>query len=119
MGANISSVDLKKNLESQISGIGVLNIKKAFTCTGAEFEISWIKNGGNKPQFQIDASKLVGNEASGEVHTEQDGGIIYGPLSGEFLQLAKTTSQVCFFRTIWHHDPRTTLLRRHFKVVMS
>jgi len=100
LGANISSVDLKKNLESQISDIGVLKIKKTFTCTGAVFEISWIKNGGNKPQFQIDATKLAGNEADGIVNTEQDGGIIYGPLSGEFLQLAKTTSQVSLFITI-------------------
>ena len=94
LDANISSVDLKKNLESQIEGIGELKVQKSFTCTGAEFEITWIKNGGNKGQFEIDITNLIGHEKAGSVETIQDGRVIYGPLSGEFLQLAKSTPQV-------------------------
>ncbi|XP_066933159.1 fibrocystin-L-like [Clytia hemisphaerica] len=94
LDANISSIDLKKNIESQIEGIGELKVQKSFTCTGAEFEITWIKNGGNKGQFEIDITNLIGHEKAGSVETLQDGGVIYGPLSGEFLQLAKSTSQV-------------------------
>ena len=74
--------------------MGEIHVKKSFSCTGARFDITWIRNGGNKPQFEIDISMLVGNQVTGHVQTIQDGGIIYGPLSGEFLQLAKSNSQV-------------------------
>ena len=80
-----------------MQGIGEIGVKKSFSCTGARFEVTWIRNGGNKPQFEIDVTGLVGNQVTGDVETIQDGAIIYGPLSGEFLQLAKTTPQVWDF----------------------
>ena len=96
LDSNISSIDLAAALESQIEGMGALEIKKSFTCPGAEFEIKWIENGGNKPQFSINGDNLIGHEVNVTTETIQNGGIIYGPLSGEFMQLAKTTPQVYF-----------------------
>ena len=92
-----------------MEGIGEIRVQKTFSCTGAQFEITWIQNGGNKPQFEIDVTGLVGNQVTGYVVTVQDGGIIYGPLSGEFLQLAKATPQVwcrsiCLSNFSFHRD---------------
>ena len=45
-------------------------------------------------KFEIDITNLIGHEKAGSVETIQDGGVFYRPLSGEFLQLAKSTPQV-------------------------
>lgn len=85
---------MKKNLESQLEGIGKLQVKKSFTCTGSNFEITWVGIGGNKPELIVDASNLRGNQAVASVETTHNGGVIYGPLSGEFLHTAETKPQV-------------------------
>lgn len=81
-------------MESQITGIGKLKVLKKFTCVSSELEIKWIEIGGNKPQFDVVPTRLIGINVSAVVETIHDGGIIYGPLSGEFFQTVENSPQV-------------------------
>lgn len=73
---------------------GKLNVKREGTCFGYCWTITWISIGGDKQPLQMINQSLNGLEVSTSMDTIQDGGIMFGPLTGEFLQVAETTPQV-------------------------
>jgi len=44
--------------------------------------------------FEVVSTSVVGASASVTVETVQDGGILYGPLTAEFLRVPKASPQV-------------------------
>ena len=53
--------------------------------------------GGDKSEFTLKKNGLSGNNATVYFNTRQDGGIIFGPLTGEFLYLPEKSPQVGFY----------------------
>lgn len=93
MPADISSTELKEILESRLVGIGDLRVDRGGNCYGYNWEIEWISHGGNKNEIMA-TNHLQGLDVQINVETLREGGIIFGPLTGEFLQVAMETPQV-------------------------
>ena len=91
---DISAKDMKDRIEESTTKIGKVSVYRFGTCSGYEWEVFFETVGGDVKPFQVIAPAVTGNSASVTVVTLQDGGILYGPLTGEFLRLPKTSPQV-------------------------
>ena len=62
----------------------------------------WSCRGGDKKKLLIQ-HKVSGNEVNAQVRTIQDGGMVFGPLTGEFLHVAEKEPQVSYtmLKIIW------------------
>ena len=84
---------MKKRLEAKFDGIGCLSIEHSAKCNEYTWKITWSCKGGDKVQIEVD-HRLTGNEVDAYVTTHQDGGLLFGPLTSEFLHVAAKTPQV-------------------------
>jgi len=73
---------------------GHLEIIYKGACRLHDWSIEWASKGGNKQPLQVGKNNLVGSNVSVAIETIQDGGIVFGPLTGEFLQVAESAPQV-------------------------
>lgn len=86
---------LREQLEIAIhKTAGHLKVDRTGTCSGYKWQIHFLTVGGNKKTLEIVNSTLEGLEVTSSVSTIQDGGMLFGPLTGEFLQTAEKTPQV-------------------------
>ena len=73
---------------------GHLQVDRTGSCSGYKWQVKFVTVGGNKPTMEIVNSTLNGLDVRSVVSTIQDGGMLFGPLTGEFLQTAEKTPQV-------------------------
>lgn len=73
---------------------GHVKVDRSGTCSGYKWQIQFVSVGGNKPTLEIVNNTLTGLNVKSGVTTIQDGGMLFGPLTGEFLQTAEKTPQV-------------------------
>ena len=73
---------------------GHLKINYKGSCRLHDWSIEWTSKGGDKQPLQLAKNNLFGSNVSVVIETVQDGGVVFGPLTGEFLQVAETTPQV-------------------------
>ena len=92
MKSDISAIDLKNSLESVIKE--KVYVERSGTCSGYTWKITWVGVGGDKELLEVDGTKLMGILVSINSKELQFGGMIHGPLSGEFLQTAEKETQV-------------------------
>ena len=91
----------------QIAGHFV--VTRTGTCSGYHWKCKFLTVGGNKQTLEIVNSTLKGLDVVYSVETIQDGGMLFGPLTGEFLQTAEEKPQVGF-------DSQILKLDFHFSV---
>lgn len=72
-----------------------MNVARDGTCFGYCWTITWTSIGGDKKPLKFIDQSLDGLQIQTSVETLQDGGVLYGPLTGEFLQVAEQSPQVC------------------------
>ena len=94
ISVDISAKDMKDRIEEVTTKIGKVSVYRFGTCSGYEWEIFFETVGGHVKTLQVISSSVTGNLPSVTVVTIQDGGILYGPLTGEFLRLPKSSPQV-------------------------
>jgi len=73
---------------------GHFEITRTGTCSGHHWHVKFVTVGGNKQTLEIVNSTLKGLDVVYSVETVQDGGMMFGPLTGEFLQTAEKKPQV-------------------------
>ena len=84
---------MKQILESDFPGIDCLSVTREGDCLGYKWQIKWSCKGGDKNELIIQ-HKAHGNRVEAKVRTLHNGGMLFGPLTGEFLQVAEKTPQV-------------------------
>ena len=80
-------------MKADLGVIGKLEVNRAGSCAGYNWNIEW-KTGGDKNTLEVVKNSLSGQNVQIQVETLKDGGMVYGPLTGEFLQVAETNPQV-------------------------
>ena len=88
---------MKDKIEEVTTEIGKVTVYRFGTCSGYEWEIFFDTVGGDLELMEVTSPAITGNSGSVTVETIQDGGILYGPLTGEFLRLPKSSPQVRSF----------------------
>lgn len=73
---------------------GTVEILRAGTCHGYDWTLEWITIPGDVELLQVNSMTLTGPNPTVNVETIQDGGMVYGPLTGDLLQLQKSSPQV-------------------------
>ena len=73
---------------------GLLQVDRSGSCAGYTWTVEFIGKGGNKNQFEIDPSGLIGDNVTAMVSLLQNGGIFRGPASMEFFRTPETKPQV-------------------------
>ena len=90
---NVDAISLKKTLEDYIPK-AVFVVTGSTNCSRYEWRVEWFSGGGDKEPLQLIIDNVQGQGVLCNVTTIQDGGILFGPLPGEFLQLAEPNPQV-------------------------
>lgn len=86
---------MKDSIEAGTSSkSGKLEVYRFGTCSGSIWEIFFKTLGGDVKPFEVTSTSISGASPSVTVETIQDGGILYGPLSAEFLRVPKESPQV-------------------------
>ena len=93
IAADISATDFATKFQRDLRS-GELSVKRSGTCSGYYWDLEWIAIGGNKPELVADGSLLSGDSVTISVTTSQDGGVLMGPIPGEFLRLPEDKPQV-------------------------
>ncbi|XP_052805044.1 fibrocystin-L-like isoform X2 [Mya arenaria] len=94
-GLNISLEDyqFKRELES-LNGIGSLSVKKVGTCAAFDLEVTFLTLPGDLPEMTVTYGNLEGVKARGSIRTDIDGGLYYGPLTGDMVSTVHDSPQV-------------------------
>ena len=89
---DISAHDMSQLFEAELR-TGALEVEREGKCFWRKWEITFTGVGGNKPLFQVDASKLIGNNITTTVKETREGGLLR-ILTGEFLRTPESRTQV-------------------------
>ena len=81
------------SLFNSVLHTGTLEVDSSGNCFYKHWNVKFTGVGGNKPSFQVDISKLTGDEVNVQVAEIEEGGVLR-VLTGEFLRTVETTSQV-------------------------
>ena len=99
---NASAVEFKEIVDVAFNDvIGETTVKRSGDCHGYSWKVTWTTVGGDKSELVPDYSGLIGNEVNVTMATRQDGGVVFGPLTGEFLYLPEKSPQVCTFKYVF------------------
>lgn len=95
IAVNTSEDEMKAILEGEFGReIGTVAVTRGGDCHGYNWYITFKTVGGD-----VETMEVVGTssdlETTVSVDTIQDGGIVYGPFTSDFLQLKKESPQVC------------------------
>ena len=82
--------------------LGRVEVQRAGDCHGYNWTVIWKTVGGDKSELKLDKSDLMGPNVTVSVYTHQEGGIIFGPLTGEFLYLPERSPQVRYISIIFY-----------------
>ena len=87
--------------------MGITDVQQFGDCKNRQWIVEWTSMGGDKRPLEgvvlvsdlttpdsDNRISLLGLNASVEIETIQDGGVVVGPLTSEFLQTAETSPQV-------------------------
>lgn len=86
---------MKELLESEFKEtLGIIDVMQEGSCAGYSWTVTWRSVGGDKAPLEVPEYSLTGFDINVKVDTLQDGGITISPLTGEFLQVVKSSSQV-------------------------
>ena len=95
---NATSYEMQRILQNSFGrAMGRVEVKQSGNCKSRQWIVEWISMGGDKSSFEVAASTndtLSGLNATVAIETIQDGGVVIGPLTGEFLQTAELSPQV-------------------------
>ena len=127
IAAEASEEEMREHIEIAIGKIaGHVQVTRTGGCSGYTWQVTFVSVGGNKAPLKIVNSTLTGLGVSSKATTIKEGGILFGPLTGEFLQLAKEKPQVptfysfrrittswYFFKLVRRDCKNTKQLRKH------
>ena len=94
---DVTDEELQEALEEDFEGIGCLKVVAALrTCHKYQWTVEWKCRGGDKKNMGFVDHTLTGYELEVKVDAviKRNGGMLFGPLTGEFLQVAEETPQV-------------------------
>ncbi|XP_065660201.1 fibrocystin-L isoform X2 [Hydra vulgaris] len=90
---NVDAITLKKILEDIIPNT-VFLITSYNNCSFYQWRVEWFSGGGDRELLQLIADNIQGQDVLNNTIVIQNGGILFGPLPGEFLQLVEPNPQV-------------------------
>nr|XP_047143668.1 fibrocystin-L-like isoform X2 [Hydra vulgaris] len=90
---NVDVITLKKTLEDMIPN-AVFIVSSYNNCSYYQWRVEWFSGGGDKELLQLIIDNVRGQDVLNNTIVIQNGGILFGPLPGEFLQLAEPIPQV-------------------------
>ncbi|KAI0230284.1 Fibrocystin-L [Lamellibrachia satsuma] len=93
--AHLTSEDMQALLQTNMPGMGVINVQQTGDCTGRKWTIKWLTTAGELPLMVVTSSEeLRGSNVTVAVKQETAGGLFYNPLPGHLLRTHHETPQV-------------------------
>ncbi|KAI0230282.1 Fibrocystin-L [Lamellibrachia satsuma] len=93
--AHLTTEDMQALLQTNIPGMGVINVQHTGDCTGRKWTITWLTTPGELPLIEVTSTEeLHGPNVTVAVKQETAGGLFYNPLPGHLLRTHHETPQV-------------------------
>ena len=96
ISADISSENLKKEMEKAFPNQGGFEVVRLGSCFGYKWQLTWSNKGGDQPPIEVSNTRLVGDFPNIKLETVTDGGAWMSPIRGDMLRLPETQPQVIF-----------------------
>ena len=101
ISADISSENLKKEMEKAFPNQGGFEVVRLGGCFGYKWQLTWSNKGGDQLPMEVSNARLVGDFPTVQLETVTDGGVWMSPIRGDMLRLPETQPQVIFNMNNW------------------